>query len=98
MDNIEDPFDSFSGENPVVKKARQAKSKMEDQVKALILSVDNHKAALESAKSDLSATDGELGTVNARLQMAKKFLQKAVRSTTEEAFVKAIPGIRVRKG
>ena len=94
MDQIEDPFDSFSGENPVVRKARVAKAKMEDHVRALIVSVDNHKEALEAAKADLSATDGELGTLNARLKMARNFLQKAVRSTTEEAFVKAIPGKR----
>ena len=93
VDQIDDPFDSFSGENPVIKKARAAKTKMEEHVKALTLSVDNHREALESAKAELSATDGELGTLSARIKMAKQFLHKAVRSTTEEAFVKAIPGL-----
>ena len=76
----------------MIRKARAAKQKMEEHVKALTLSVDNHREALEAAKADLSSTDGELGTLNARLKMSQQFLQKAVRSTTEEAFVKSIPG------
>ena len=92
IDTIDDPFETFTGENPVVRKARAAKTKMEDQIKSLTLSVDNHKESLESAKAELSSVDGEMGTISARLMMAKKFLEKAVRSTSEQAFVNAIPG------
>ena len=92
LDSIDDPLDNFNGVSPYLKKAKLAKEKLKNTVKQLILSVDTQKTNLEEAKTGLSEADQLVGKLQGRLTMAKGFQAKETTSTSEKAFIAAIPG------
>ena len=50
-----------------------AKKKLEDTVKDLTISVDNQSALLKTAQAELSALDQKVGSLQARVAMAKVY-------------------------
>ena len=96
MKDLDDPLATFEDSNPMIKKAQLAKRDLEEQVKKLTLSVDTQKLALTQAKKELSDIDQQVGKIQARLTTAKGFKGKNPLSSTEKAFVAAIPGISLR--
>ena len=92
LDTIDDPMDNFNGVAPYIKKAKVAKEKLKNSVKQLILSVDTQRENLVEAKRGLSEADQLVGKIQGRITMAKGFEQKEAPSTSERAYISAIPG------
>ena len=93
MKGLDDPMDSFEAPNPMIKRVKEARKDLEDQVKKLTLSVDTQKDVLTQATQDLSAADQQVGKIQARLKLAKSFQEKENVSISEKAYVTAIPGM-----
>ena len=92
LDTIDDPMDNFNGVAPYIKKAKLAKEKLKNSVKQLILSVDTQRENLAEAKRGLSEADQTVGKLQGRLTMAKGFETKENPSSSERAYISAIPG------
>ena len=92
LDAIDDPLDNFNGVAPYVKKAKIAKEKLKSSVKRLVLSVDTQRENLAEAKKGLSEADQLVGKIQGRLTLAKGFAAKEAPSTSEKAYISAIPG------
>ena len=92
LDTVDDPMDNFNGIAPYVKKAKAAKEKLKNSVRQLTLSVDTQRENLQDAKKGLSEVDQLVGKIQGRLTMAKGFAEKEHPSTTEKAYIAAIPG------
>ena len=71
LDDVSDPMDTFQGANPWKKKAFSTKTRLEQEVKSLVLSVDTQTQALQTAKAELSEVDRKVGVLDARIKMAQ---------------------------
>ena len=92
LDTIDDPMDNFNGVAPYVKKAKVAKEKLKNSVKQLVLSVDTQRENLAEAKRGLSEADQLVGKIQGRITLAKGFENKENPSSSERAYISAIPG------
>ena len=68
-----------------------AKKKMEDTIRDLTISVDNQNSLMKAAQTELSALDQKVGALQSRIAMAKDFQKKSNPSTSEVAYIKALP-------
>lgn len=61
------------------------------------MSVDSFRGLVQTAKAELSEIDQELAKVAERVKMGKEFQKKQAPSTTEKAYISALPEEEARQ-